>query len=86
MDASSLTSVTKPRISFLSVVNVLHSLKYIMLSSMQSIHLCCAKRLHQKHAPKTLGTSVTCETGTARARRAKVKMGIGLDEHNAIHT
>ena len=48
------------------------------------------KRYYQKDSPKTLGTRVSCKTSTGldgqRARRAKGKTGIGLDEHRATHT
>ena len=49
----------------------------------------CKKALSIRGSPKTLGTRVSCKTGTVRtagARWAKGKTGIELDEHRATQT
>ena len=44
----------------------------------------CKKPLSKKDSPKTLGTRLSCKTGTGLGW-AKGKTGIGLDEHRATH-
>ena len=45
----------------------------------------CKKPLSKKDSPKTLGTRVSCKLNRYRARWAKGKTDIGLDEHRATH-
>ena len=68
------------------VYSMTHS-RYLYISI---THICkidtgsCKKALSIKHPPKTLGTRISCEIGTALGG-AKGKTGMGLDEHRAIH-
>ena len=45
----------------------------------------CKKPLSKKDSPKTLGTRLSCKTGTGLGGQRARQAGIGLDEHRATH-